>query len=64
MIEFSNSKYLRVYGKNPRGEGQWYFMLGNNGRMIPWFGTLSDAKKAIKKKARELGFEGTIYVLP
>lgn len=65
MIEFSNSKYLAVWGKNPRGCGQWAFRLGGaSGRMIFWFGTLADAKKAVKKKAKECGFEGTIYVMP
>lgn len=64
MIEFSNSEYLKAYGKNPRGEGQWAFSLGRYGRTIFWFGSLTKAKAAVRRKAKEEGFNGTIYVLP
>lgn len=64
MITFSNDKYLFSHGKAPRGCGQWAFQLGRNGRMVFWFGTLSDAKKAVKDIAKREGFMGTIYVMP
>lgn len=71
MITFSNERYISAHGKNPRGEGQWMFLLGSartghagSYRPIFWYGSLSDAKRAVRKRARELGFEGTIYVMP
>lgn len=64
MITFNNNKYLRAWGVAPIGNGQWAFQFGEYGRTLFWFGTLTEAKKAAKQKARKEGYDGVIFVLP
>lgn len=66
MNDFSNRKYVAAHGKEPRGTGQWAFGFGSHeyDRVIFWYGSLTAAKRAVAKKAKEYGYSGTIYVLP
>jgi hypothetical protein len=54
-IEFTNSQYVRAWGKNPRGEGGWAFAEVQSrdaldrdvidGTLQFFYGTLTEAKK-------------------
>lgn len=57
--------YRWTNGRKPKGWGQWNFQIGNKSNMDDWFsftGNYTEAKKAAKKKAAEMG-EWSVKVL-
>lgn len=63
MINFSNRRYERSHMKQPRGRGRWIFELPD-GRRYDAFGTLTEAKAIVKGYLKEIGYSGTVYVMP
>ena len=67
-IEFSNSQYIREYGKAPKG-GYGYWGFECEGHEFWAYGTLTEAKKQVRKQIKEAapeGYEGYVfaYILP
>lgn len=65
---FSNTLYERSHEKAPRGRGWWMFIIGGSRKLvdIPGCMNLSEAKKLMTAKAKEMGVPAgsTIYVAP
>lgn len=65
---FSTSKYEWVHEKKPRGKGWWTFKVGGSDVEIDIHGlyTLSEAKRLVTAKLREMGVptSTTIHVVP
>lgn len=63
-IEFSNARYIRNYGKAPKGRGWWWFTF--EGYEFEATGTLTEAKKACREYIKEHApkdYKGTITVI-
>jgi len=71
VVEFDDTAYIFTHGKAPRGYGSWAFSDNKNpkgdGSDVFWFNnnTLSQAKRKMVAKLREMGITGhvTVFVL-
>ena len=67
-IEFSNSQYIREYGKGPKG-GYGYWGFECEGHELWAYGTLTEAKKKVREQIKALApkdYKGYVvaYILP
>ena len=53
-VHVDYTAYIWVYGRTPRGEGNWCFFWGRNGEGKPHFhyGTFPQARRAAVQEAR------------
>jgi len=66
MIEFNTTEFEFSHGKQPRGHGDWAFLLQaiNRADRVIWIhGSYGEAKKQARKTARELRYY-RVKVLP
>ena len=68
-IEIQKTEFLNSHGHDPRGRGCWLFEFLRDGEVVEgpwgwgWSGTYTDALKAAKKHARDIGADA-INVCP
>ncbi len=54
-IRVNTERFFWAHGKQPKGNGNWFFSIGNNETEFWFHGTYGNAKAAAKKEAIEKG---------